>query len=254
MGASDMKVVGVIPARWASTRLPGKPLRPILGRPLIHWVIERARLARNLADVIVACDDQRIAAAAAEIGCAAVMTSAEHPSGTDRVAEAVRTLDAEVVVNIQGDEPMVDPTLVDALAAALRDDAGGWDMVTAAAPIAAREDLINPNIVKVVCAADGAALYFSRSPIPHVREQEDWEQSVHWRHIGLYGYRREFLERLVAAPPCMLERAEKLEQLRALYIGARIRVIETGDVGIGVDTPDDVEKVEAILKSIGEHM
>lgn len=248
------KVIGVIPARWGSTRMPGKPLRPILGKPLLHWVIERVRQAELLSDIIVATDDQRICSLAKEVDCNAVMTSDEHPSGTDRVAEAVEGTTAAAVINIQGDEPLVEPALIDRLAGALVECGTEWDMVTAAAMIEKKADIMNPNIVKVVCRKDGGALYFSRSPIPFLRDEVDLDEAEYLHHIGIYGYTRPFLERLVAADQCMLERVEKLEQLRALHIGGRIKVLETHRMGIGVDTPADVEKVEKVLRKIGRHL
>ena len=244
-------VVGVIPARLASTRLPEKCLIPICGKPLVCWVVERALLADRLDAVVVATDDRRILEAVEGTGADAVMTDPGHPSGTDRVAEAVRTRRADVVVNIQGDEPMIDPGLIDALSVTLT-DGPAWDMATAATPIRRPEETHSPAVVKVVFDAEGRALYFSRSVIPHVRDpREDAGHTLHWRHLGLYAYRRGFLEKFVATPVCATERSEKLEQLRALHIGARIRVIETEDAGMGVDTPDDVQYVEALMRERG---
>lgn len=247
------RIVGVVPARWGSTRFPGKSLALIGGKPLLAWVLERARQARRLEAVLVATDDERIAAAARACGVAAVMTRSDHPSGTDRIAEAIRDLPAEVVVNIQGDEPLIDPALIDRVAGALADSAA-WDMATAASPIRAAEELHNPDVVKVVWAQDGGALYFSRAPIPFVRGAADGFAPVagrHWRHIGLYGYRRSFLEKLVREPPCALEELEKLEQLRALALGARMAVLECEAPGLGVDSPADVTKAEALLRQAG---
>jgi len=247
------RAVGVIPARWGSTRFPGKSLAPIAGRPLLAWVVERARQAQALDEVLVATDDERIAAAARGCGAAVAMTRPDHPSGTDRVAEAVAGAAADIVVNIQGDEPLIDPGRIGRVAETLAGDSG-WDMATAASPIRSAEELHNPDVVKVVRADDGAALYFSRSPIPHVRGAEPGFAPVpgrHRRHIGLYGYRRAFLERLVAAPPCALEELEKLEQLRALALGARMAVLEGEWPGIGVDSPADVPRAEALLRDAG---
>lgn len=247
-----MKVIGVIPARWASTRLPGKSLVPICGKPLIQRVIERAQSARRLDRILVATDDERIAVAARAAGAQAVMTRPEHPSGTDRVAEAVGSMEAEVVVNLQGDEPLMDPGLIDRLADLMLRDPQ-WDMATAATPIVREEDLRAPSVVKVVCAQDGRALYFSRALIPHIRDSGEpaGARPLHWRHLGVYAYRRAFLTRLVATPPCDLERAEKLEQLRALYLGAKIAVLETAEEGVGVDTPADVVYVEQLIRQRG---
>jgi len=201
-----------------------------------------------LDEVIVATDDRRIAEAVG--GCVrVVMTRSDHPSGTDRVAEAAQAGDDDIVVNIQGDEPLIDPVLIDELAARMRDDAG-WAMATAACPIRSTRDLESRTVVKVVLARDGAALYFSRLPIPCQRDGEpDLASGLYLRHLGIYGYRGAFLKRLVGEPPCPLEKAESLEQLRALYLGGRIAVIRTEDVGVGVDTLEDVPVVEALLAS-----
>lgn len=245
-------IVGVIPARWGSTRFPGKALYPIAGRPLLARVIGRVCRTRRLSSVVVATDDERIARLAVECGVEAVMTSCQHPSGTDRIAEAIRGRVADVVVNIQGDEPLVDPTLIDAVAEVV--SAEDWEMATAASPIRDPTEVQNSGVVKVVWAADGRALYFSRSPIPYDRDGTAATEKgpVWWRHIGLYGYRREFLERFVREPPCPLERLEKLEQLRALYLGARIRVLPTAEASVGVDTLEDVAQAEAALRMAGE--
>lgn len=242
-------IVGVIPARYASTRFPGKVLTPIAGRPLVLHVLDRARRAKRLDAVVVATDDERVRDAVEADGGTAVMTWLEHPTGTDRVAEVVREMDAGVVVNIQGDEPLIDPALIDRVGGVLQDEPG-WEMSTAATPLTDPDEIANPSNVKVVVDADGGALYFSRAAIPHDREGEAHgaEGVVYWRHLGIYGYRREFLERLVASPPCLLERLERLEQLRALYLGARIKVLETHDEGIGVDEPGDVERVAELIR------
>jgi 3-deoxy-manno-octulosonate cytidylyltransferase (CMP-KDO synthetase) len=246
-------VVGVIPARWGSTRFPGKSLALICGKPLIQWVLERARQAR-LDSLIVATDDERIREAVAGMGAEVVMTRSDHASGTDRIAEAIQGRQADVVVNIQGDEPVIDPALINELGATLADESD-WDMCTAATPIRNAADVKNPSIVKVVTASDGRALYFSRSVIPYMREEKesgaDDGQPLYWRHIGVYGYRRSFLERLVAVPPSLLEKAEKLEQLRALHIGCRMKVLATEDSGLGVDTPGDVARAEAAIMKAG---
>ena len=246
-----MKAMGVIPARYGSTRLPGKSLVPICGKPLVQWVYERARQAARLDRLVVATDDQRIVDAVTSFGGESVMTRADHPSGTDRIAEAVTGFDVDVVINIQGDEPLIDPGLIDQLAGELIDDTS-WDMVTAVCPIRDAADLDNPAVVKAVWAADGRALYFSRSLIPHPRDAHDIPADFHhWRHIGIYGYRRAFLHELVRRPPCLLERVEKLEQLRALDIGGKIKIVTTDDAGLGVDTPADVAKAEAALRAAG---
>ena len=247
------RVIGVIPARWGSTRFPGKSLAPVGGRPLLAWVVARTKQARRLDEVLVATDDERIAAAARACGARVAMTRADHPSGTDRIAEAIRGLPADVVVNIQGDEPLIDPELIDRVAATLAGNEN-WDMATAAAPIRAAEELHNPDVVKVVRDREGRALYFSRSVIPHVRGAPAGYGPVagqHFRHIGLYGYRRAFLERLVREPPGALENLEKLEQLRALALGGRLAVLDCETFGIGVDSPADVPRAEALLRRAG---
>jgi 3-deoxy-manno-octulosonate cytidylyltransferase (CMP-KDO synthetase) len=245
-----IKVLGVIPARWGSTRFPGKSLALLCGRPLIQWVIERALKAKALDKLVVATDDRRIAAAAANCGVEAVMTSRNHPSGTDRTAEAARKFAAEIIVNIQGDEPVIDPKLINKLVKIMLSEKK-WDMATAVAPLNPPAEAESPSICKVVFDADGQALYFSRCPIPFIREKTfPAKKKVFWRHIGLYLYRSKFLARFVAAPPCLLERAECLEQLRALHIGARIKVVQASECGIGVDTPADIATAEAALKCV----
>lgn len=239
-----MNVVGVIPARWASSRLPGKSLIFLRGKSLVQRVWERASQSKRLTSLVVATDDERIYSAVQAFGGRPVMTRTDHPSGTDRVAEAVQGTDADIVINIQGDEPLIDPMLIDRLAGCFEEP--GWDMATAACPISNAHDEAATSVVKVVCDHKGGALYFSRLPIPFVRDAGD--TFIRWRHIGLYAYRVEFLRRLLATPPCALEQAEKLEQLRALYMGGRIKVVEASEAGVGVDTPDDVRVVEEIIR------
>ena len=242
------RAIGVIPSRWASTRLPGKSLVSICGKPLVQWVVERARLAGELSEIIVATDDTRIADVVAGLGVRAVMTAPDHPSGSDRIAEAITGVDAEIVVNIQGDEPLVDPGLLDRLVRTMR-ETPAWDMGTAATPITDGADLAKSSVVKVVSDATGRALYFSRAVIPFDRDREGaLVAGLHRRHIGIYAYRRAFLARLVATPPCPLEQVEKLEQLRALFLGGAMVVLDTHETGIGVDTPEDVAYVEAIIR------
>ncbi|HMO65616.1 MAG TPA: 3-deoxy-manno-octulosonate cytidylyltransferase [Verrucomicrobiota bacterium] len=243
-----MRLLGIIPARYAATRFPGKPLHPIAGRPLVQHVVERCRLARSLAEVIVATDDARIADAVRPF-CRVEMTRADHPSGTDRIAEVAARLDCDGVVNIQGDEPLMDPAAVDAVAAALADA----EMTTAATPIRDPALWANPNVVKVVAALDGRALYFSRRTIPYLRDRADAPADAQvaafpfLHHLGLYGYRRAMLLRLVTFPVSPLEAAEKLEQLRALENGIAIRVVRVEHASPGVDTPADAARVEALL-------
>lgn len=249
MSTDRVRVVGVIPARYASTRLPAKALVLLCGKPLIVRVLERVRQASRLDEVVVATDDARIAAVVRAAGGAVAMTRPDHPSGTDRVAEAVAGRPADIIVNVQGDEPLIDPGLINGLAETMVREPE-WDMATAATPIREASDLGKASVVKVVWDARGRALYFSRSTIPFVRDETP-AGLRHWRHLGIYAYRRSFLARVVAAPPCALELAEKLEQLRALHLGASIKVIETEEAGIGVDTPEDVPRVERALRAAG---
>ena len=246
------KIAGVIPSRWGSTRFPGKSLALISGKPMIQWVVERVKLAQMLDTVIVATDDQRIADCVQALDIPDVvvaMTRADHPTGTDRIAEAVQSLEIDAVINVQGDEPLIDPELIDELAGVIASN--DWDMATAATPITDETQINDPSVVKALFNRHGQALYFSRSTIPHIREPEGISTSgIYWRHIGIYAYRREYLLKLVAEPPCTLENLEKLEQLRALDMGCRMKVIQTEDFGIGVDTPADVAKAESLLNQL----
>lgn len=242
-----MAIVAIIPARFASTRLPGKPLFDIHGKTLIERVYERVREARSPDRVLVATDDERIAGVVRGFGGEAVMTSTHHPTGTDRLAEAVKGTAAALVVNVQGDEPLLDPAGIDAAVRALQEDPA-LPMATLSLPLAGPEELQNPSVVKVVTDAAGNALYFSRSPIPHVRGGDAFSRGLARKHVGLYAYRREALERFAALPPCPLEEAEGLEQLRALHYGMRIRVVRMGgESPPAVDTPEDLERVRALL-------
>lgn len=246
-----MKTICVIPSRWGSTRFPGKSLHPICGKPLVQWVVEACRRARLPDETVVATDDTRIADAVAAFGGKAVMTRPDHPSGTDRVAEAANAADGDIVINVQGDEPMIDPALIDTLAEKMRSGAS-WDMATAVSPLKSADDLAAKSVVKVVTARDGAAMYFSRLPIPCNRDTSpDLESGLYVRHLGIYAYRGAFLKRLVAEKPCALEQAEKLEQLRALWIGGRIATVRVDDPAVGVDTPQDAERIEKIMKERG---
>ncbi len=240
-------VIGMIPARWASTRFPGKPLHQIAGKPLIQHVWERCQECSNLDSIIVATDDERIMIAAQAFGAEVVMTSSDHLTGTDRLAEAVAIFPyATHVVNIQGDEPMIEPILIDELAASLLADPD-LSMATAANVISDDALIDDPNVVKVVLKLNGDALYFSRSPLPYQRSESPSLQV--YRHKGIYAYRREFLEQFVTWSPSVLELAESLEQLRALENGARIRVIITDDLSGGVDTLDQANHLEQYLLS-----
>jgi 3-deoxy-manno-octulosonate cytidylyltransferase (CMP-KDO synthetase) len=230
----------VIPARFASSRLPGKPLLKETGKYLVQHVYEQAAKAQNAADVLVATDDARIFGAVQEFGGRAVMTRADHASGTDRVAEVAAYLAADVVINVQGDEPQLDPSSIDRLAELMGDPTA--DMATLAVPITSAEAYLSPNVVKVVCDDEGRALYFSRSPIPMVRDGEpDFaaEPPRFLQHLGIYAYRRDFLLRLAATPPHPLEQSEKLEQLRVLGTGGTIHVGIVAEAHRGVDTPAD---------------
>lgn len=245
------RILGVIPSRWGSTRFPGKSLHPLCGRPLVLWVLAAAQRAKRLDAVCVATDDGRIAEVVRAAGGVAVMTRSDHPSGTDRVAEAADPRDGDIVVNIQGDEPLMEPELIDALVERMTADER-WDMATAACPITLPRELAARDVVKVVMDRDDAALYFSRLPIPCQRDGEpDLAAGGYWRHLGIYAYRGAFLRRLVREPPCALERAESLEQLRALYLGGRLAVLRRAQAGEGVDRPEDVGYLEARIRQRG---
>ena len=239
------KIAAIIPARWASTRFPGKALHPIAGKPLIQHVWERCRAAREVDDVIVATEDMRIAAAAFAFGAEVSFTSPRHRSGTDRVAEvAARLPGVSHVINVQGDEPLIDPALIDRLAQTLRENPG-MGMVTAANAVTG-EQIASPHTVKVVLDRASDALYFSRSPLPFFRESDS--AARYYRHQGIYGYSKTFLLQFVKWKPTPLEKAESLEQLRALENGAKIRVLITRSVSMGVDTPEDAETVSELLR------
>ena len=220
----------------------------LAGKPLVAWVVEAVKKASRLDDVIVATDDERIVEAVEAHGGKAVMTPSELPSGTDRIACAAGDFgDDDILVNIQGDEPLIDPKLIDRLVVRM-EEREAWDMATAVTPIRSADDLAAKSVVKVVLDRQDAALYFSRCPIPCDRDHEpDLAGGLYVRHLGIYAYRGAFLRRYVKEPPCALERTEKLEQLRALWMGARIAVIRTEDEGVGVDTPEDAVRVAEIL-------
>lgn len=245
-----MKTVGIIPSRYGSSRFPGKPLAVLAGKPLVAWVVDAVKKAKSLDDVIVATDDLRIKDAVEAHDGKAVMTPSELPSGTDRIACAAGDFaDDDILVNIQGDEPLIDPGLIDNLVARMKSDLK-WDMATAVSPIRTACDLAAKTVVKVVLDRDDGALYFSRCPIPCDRDHEpDLAGGLYVRHLGIYAYRGSFLKRYIAEPPCALELTEKLEQLRALWMGGKIAVIRTEDQGVGVDTPEDAERVAKILES-----
>ena len=275
-----MTVLAVIPARYGSTRFPGKPLADLCGKPLVVHVAERARDARSVGDVLVATDDERIRAAVEAHGFRAVMTSPDCPSGSDRIAEAIAAYpDADVIVNVQGDEPLMRAEVIDRAVAALERDPD-CAVATAMIRITSEEQFLSPHVVKVICDRSGRALYFSRSPIPHLSRASEQDMlalapnarvvlgggptrrdrtrrpvssttgaSRFWgfKHFGLYVYRREALLDFVKMPPSPLEQVEKLEQLRFLEAGQTIRVIETSLDSIGVDTPEDLEAARRMM-------
>jgi 3-deoxy-manno-octulosonate cytidylyltransferase (CMP-KDO synthetase) len=242
-------VLAVIPARHAASRFPGKPLAQIAGRPMIQHVVERVRRARLVEGVVVATDDAGIKNAVEAFGGEAILTRADHRTGTDRVAEVAAHREAEIYLNVQGDEPLIDPGTIDALVAAFLED----DSVQIAGPCVAivhANDIMDPNITKVVRDFDGNALYFSRAPIPWVRDREGPVAARHWKHIGLYAFRRDALIEFPTLPPGDLERLEQLEQLRWLENGYRIRIVEAEYDAISVDVPADIERVEKLLREI----
>jgi 3-deoxy-manno-octulosonate cytidylyltransferase (CMP-KDO synthetase) len=259
----DLAIVAMIPARFGSTRLPGKPLSDIHGKTMIQRVHERVRRARRPDRVLVATDDERIAAVVRGFGGEVVLTSRDHATGTDRLAEVARGSDAEIVINVQGDEPLVDPDGIDAAVDGLARDPG-LDMSTLSLPLRDVEEMLSLSVVKVVCDARGEALYFSRSPIPVVRQGASTdaraaaaaavESGLARKHVGLYVYRRAALLRFAALPRSPLEEAEGLEQLRALENGMRIRVVEReGAAAPAVDTAEDLERVRALIAAEAAH-
>ncbi|MCM2281503.1 MAG: 3-deoxy-manno-octulosonate cytidylyltransferase [Bdellovibrionaceae bacterium] len=247
-----MIVVGVIPARFGSTRFPGKPLAPVNGKPLLQWVIEGSRGSRRISKLVVATDDDRIASLARSCGVEAVMTDADLPTGTDRVYQAVRGLAADVVINIQGDEPLIRGELLDRLAEPFAADPD-LAMATLGKPLTL-EALSANTTAKIIVNHRDEALYFSRFPIPYSRlkPEGDADHSPDLdgalKHIGIYAYRKDFLERFCRQAPVAIEKAESLEQLRALYLGARIKVVRVDHESWGVDTPEDVQKIENIMR------
>lgn len=249
---SDMskpRVIAIIPARFASTRYPGKVIAPLLGHPLVYHTWLRASQASLVDRVVVATDSPEVAMALAPYPIDVVMTRDDHATGTDRIAEVAAELDAEIVVNVQGDEPAIDPAAIDAVIQPLLDDPT-LQMATARRAIADAKTISDPNVVKVICDSRGRALYFSRLPIPYIRDEADraGNPACYWQHIGLYVYRRDFLLAYTRMPQTPLENLEKLEQLRALENGHAIAVIETNYEVIGVDVPDDLAEVSALLQ------
>ncbi len=243
-----MKVLGVIPARYGSTRFEGKALADILGKPMIQHVYERAIKATNISDITVATDDQRIFKAVKDFGGKVVMTS-QHPTGTDRIAEVAKSCDADIIVNIQGDEPLIEPKMIDeAIEPFFQDDS--IDLSTLVHRISSDSEYNNPNVVKVVVNKAGFAMYFSRSPIPHIKANVDKENICLYRHVGLYVYKKDALLKFASMPSTPLEICEGLEQLRFLENGYKMKVVETNYKSIGVDTPQDLEKVKSIMLNL----
>lgn len=240
-------IAAIIPARYASTRFPGKPLVKLGGLTMIERVYRQAARSSLVQSVIVATDDERIAATVEAFGGTSAITRADHPSGTDRLAEVARNHpELDVIVNVQGDEPLIDPAAIDAAVAPLLSDPA-IEMSTLAAPLLRREEAESSQVVKVVVDRQGFALYFSRAAIPFYRDNRPFESTRYLGHVGLYVYRRECLLKLASLTPTPLEAAESLEQLRALENGIRIRVIETSYRSLAIDVPEDVEAVQAAL-------
>jgi len=245
-----VNVLAVIPARYTSSRFPGKPFASIAGKPMIQHVVERVRRARRVSKALVATDEPGIRDAVQGFGGEAVLTRRDHPTGTDRVAEVAAHIPAEIYVNVQGDEPLIDPETIDGLVLALVEDPG-VQVASATRAIVQPNEIMDPNITKVVRDFDGNALYFSRAPIPWVRDRNESVAAQHWKHIGLYAFRREALLDFPTLPPGELERLEQLEQLRWLENGYRIRMLETEYDAISVDVPADIDRVEKLLASRG---
>ncbi|MBI3584124.1 MAG: 3-deoxy-manno-octulosonate cytidylyltransferase [Nitrospinae bacterium] len=249
-----MKIIAIIPARYDSTRFTGKPLASINGKPLIQHVWERVSMSKSLKRIIVATDDERIFKAVREFGGEGLMTSSSHASGTDRISEVAKNIDADIIVNVQGDEPLIEPEMIDETVKPLLNNSEIL-MATLKTRITNNEELKDPNVVKVVTDRDGFALYFSRFPIPYVRDSGQWsvvsgqEKNIHYKHIGIYVYKKDFLLKFARIKPTLLEEAEKLEQLRALENGYKIKVVETIYQSLGIDTPEDMERVKEILKN-----
>lgn len=258
-----MKIIAIIPARYASTRFPGKPLASINGKPLIQHVWERVSKSKSLKRIIVATDDERIFKKVKEFGGEGWMTLSNHATGTDRISEVAKNIDADIIVNVQGDEPLIEPDVIDEAVKPLM-NISEILMATLKTRITNNEEFKDPNVVKVVTDINGFALYFSRFPIPYVRDSSQWSvvsgqeknkfapcplplAPIFYKHIGIYVYKKDFLLKFAQMKPTLLEEAEKLEQLRALENGYKIKVVETDYNSIGVDTPEDLEKVKKIL-------
>ena len=244
---SDPKVIVVIPSRYASTRLPGKPLVPLAGKPMVQHVYERAKRAQTVHRVIVATDDQRIMDAVAAFGGEARMTRSDHRTGTERIAEVAAHEPGDVFVNVQGDEPLIDPVAIDTAVGALLEEPQA-QISTVATPIRHAGDIMDPNVVKTVLDFDGNALYFSRAPIPWIRDTQQKVHVKYWKHLGLYVFQRAALLEFPTLPQGELERIEQLEQLRWLENGWKIRVAEVAHDAVSVDVPEDVARVEKLMQ------
>lgn len=244
----NIDTLAVIPARYASHRFPGKVIAPLAGKPLVAHTYDQVCKAKTIDKTVVATDDENVVKALEPHGIEIVMTSPDHASGTDRIAEVAKRIPANIIVNVQGDEPLIDPHTIDDTVIALRREPNA-SMATARHRITDRDLIKDPNIVKVVCDSGGRALYFSRWPIPFVRDNPDAPETAgaHWQHIGLYAFRRDFLIAYAQWPPSPLEKLEKLEQLRVLENGYTIVVVDTDYVSIGVDTPSDLARAEKML-------
>lgn len=249
-----MKIIGIIPSRYASTRLPGKPLVDICGKPMVQRVYEQAKRSTLLTDIIIATDDERIESVVRSFGGNVQMTPTDIQSGSDRIALVGKKFNADIVVNIQGDEPLIDPKLIDQTIRLLIDD-GSASVGTAVKKTTTHQDVFNPNIVKVVLDNNNYALYFSRSPIPHIRDakkDEEWfSGTLFYKHFGIYVYRADFLQQYTTLKQSPLEIAEKLEQLRILENGYKIKCAVTEYESIPVDTPEDLEKVITLIRNRG---
>lgn len=241
-----MTAIGVIPARFGSTRLPAKPLLKINGRPLLEWVVRGVRDCKSLKQIIVATDHPEIAQLAEGLGVRAALTDPELPSGSDRVWAAAQNISADIVLNIQGDEPLIEARWVDKLVHAMSENPA-VEMATLAHPLPVNE-LEEKGTVKLITNRLNQAIYFSRYPIPYSREGIEKWPGVAMKHIGLYAYKKDFLRQFCQQKPTPIEKAESLEQLRALWMGAKIQVVELDCISVGVDTPEDVKKVESILR------
>ncbi|MCM8782856.1 MAG: 3-deoxy-manno-octulosonate cytidylyltransferase [Candidatus Omnitrophica bacterium] len=242
-----MEAIGVIPARYKSSRFEGKVLADILGKPLIQYVWQQAKGAKLLDEVIIACDNEKVKEVAECFGAKVVMTAKEHLSGTDRIAEVVALMDVKVVVNIQADEPLIQPVMIDSIVDTLLNDKG-LEMASLMKRITDLKEIEDPNVVKVVVDKNNFALYFSRAPIPYKTKDSEVKEAVYFKHIGIYGYTKDFLFTYKNMGVSLLEATEKLEQLRVLYEGFKIKMLETKYDTISVDTSEDLEKVKAYLK------